>query len=181
MQAQNRGEGYSIKIGILSDTHRKVKRAKKVIDLLISVGCEHIIHAGDIVEEGVLKELKKSSVPFTAVFGNNDKHLRGVRDEYSLVYEPYYFKLGGLRFKLMHIPIYLNPDADVVIFGHTHKKYINFTGKTLFLNPGEACARNKDLSECLTLEISENKFVVTYYYRKIKTDVWNTHEMEFIR
>lgn len=181
MQTQKRSEGADIKIGIISDTHRKAGRAKKIIDLMVSLGCEHIIHAGDIVEEAVLKELKKSGLPFTAVFGNNDKHLRDVREEYSLVYEPSYFELGGLRFKLMHIPIYLNPDADVVIFGHTHKKYINFTGKTLFLNPGEACARNKELSECLTLDVSDKKFVVTYYYRKIKTDVWNTHETEFIR
>jgi hypothetical protein len=129
----------------------------------------------------VLRELQKSGLAFTAVFGNNDKHLRRVQDEFGLVYEPAYFELGGLRFKLMHIPMYLNPDADVVIFGHTHKKYINFTGKTLFLNPGEACARNKDLSECLTLEITDKKFIVTYYYRKIKTDVWNTHETEFER
>lgn len=115
------------------------------------------------------------------MFGNNDKHLRELQDEFGLVYEPAYFKLGGLKFKLMHIPIYLNPDADVVIFGHTHKKYINFTGKTLFLNPGEACARNKDLSECLILEITDKKFIVTYHYRKIKTDAWNTHETEFER
>lgn len=146
-----------------------------------SAGCEHLIHAGDIVEEAVLAEMQNSKLPFTAVFGNNDKHLRELKDEFGLVYEPAYFELGGLKFKLMHIPIYLNPDADVVIFGHTHKKYINFTGKTLFLNSGEACARNKDISECMTLEWNEKKFFVTYYYRKLKTDLWNRHETEFGR
>lgn len=181
MQAQDGSEGLSIKVGIFSDTHRKAGRAKKIIDLLVSVGCEHIVHAGDIVEEAVLKELKKCGLPFTAVLGNNDKHLRDLKEEYSLVYEPSYFGIGGLKFKLMHIPIYLNPDADVVIFGHTHKKYINFTGKTLFLNPGEACARNKEISECMTLDASDEKFVVAYYYRKVKTDMWNKHETEFLR
>lgn len=115
------------------------------------------------------------------MFGNNDKHLREYKDEFGLVYEPSYFELGGLKFKLMHIPIYLNPDADVIIFGHTHKKYINFTGKALFLNPGEVCARNKELSECMALEISEHKYTITYFYRKIKTDTWNKHETEFER
>lgn len=181
VQTQNRCKGSLIKIGILSDTHRKAGRAKKIIELFASLGCEHIIHAGDIVEEAVLEEMRQSGIPFTAVFGNNDKHLRGVKERYGLLFEPSYFTLEGLRFKLMHIPIYLNPDADVVIFGHTHKKYINFTGKTLFLNPGEACARNKDISECLTLDASDEKFLVTYYYRKIKTDIWNKHETEFKR
>jgi len=170
-----------LKIGILSDTHRKVGRTKKIVELLKSSGAEYLIHAGDIVEEATLKELQKSGIPFTAVFGNNDKHLRELKEEFKLVYEPSYFGLDGLKFKLMHIPIYLNPDADVVIFGHTHKKYINFTGKTLFLNPGEACARNKELSECMMLETSNEKFIVTYFYRKIKTDTWNTNETEFER
>lgn len=170
-----------MKIGILSDTHRKVGRAKKIIELFTSLGCEHIIHAGDIVEEGVLLEMRKSKIPFTAVFGNNDRHLRNEQERYTLLYEPAYFKIGDLSLKLMHIPVYLNPDADVVIFGHTHKKYINFTGKTLFLNPGEACARNKDLSECMTLEWSDKKFTVNYFYRKLKTDSWNEHITEFER
>ncbi len=156
-------------------------RAKRVIDLFVSLGCEHLIHAGDIVEEATLKEMQKSGLPFTAVFGNNDKHLREYKEEFELVHEPFYFVLDGLRFKLMHIPVYLNPDADVVIFGHTHKKYINFTGKALFLNPGEACARNKELSECLMLETSLHKYKITYFYRKIKTDIWNKHETEFER
>lgn len=168
-----------MRIGIFSDTHRKVGRAKRIIELLASLGSEYLVHAGDIVEEETLKELKKCGLPFKAVFGNNDRHLRELKDEYGLVYEPYYFDLDRLKFKLMHIPVYLNPDADVVIFGHTHKKYINFTGKTLFLNPGEACARNKDLSECLLLETSENAYKVSYFYRKIKTDTWNRHDTEF--
>ncbi len=170
-----------MKIGIFSDTHRKAGRAKKIIELLSSLGSEYLIHAGDIVEEETLLELKKNALPFTAVFGNNDRHLRGLKDDYDLVYEPHYLELGGLKFKLMHIPIYLNPDADVIIFGHTHKKYINFTGKTLFLNPGEACARNKDLSECLLLETSDESYKISYFYRKIKTDTWNRHDTEFLR
>jgi len=39
-----------MKIGIISDTHRKVKKTKKAISLLIENGAEFIIHAGDIVE-----------------------------------------------------------------------------------------------------------------------------------
>ena len=168
-----------MKIGILSDSHRKSKRAKRAIDLLMDNGAEFLIHAGDIVEEDVLKTLQNSKLPYVAVFGNNDRHLKGLEKVYSLFPEPYYFELETLRIKLMHIPVYLVPDVDLVIFGHTHTKYINHSGKALFINPGEVCARNKDISECVLLEVLADKYITTYYYRKIKTNEWIAHVMEF--
>jgi len=39
-----------VKIGIISDTHSKFNKAKKALDMLLEVGAEFIIHAGDIVE-----------------------------------------------------------------------------------------------------------------------------------
>ncbi len=39
-----------MKIGILSDTHKKEKRSQKVVDLLVKNGAEFLIHAGDIVK-----------------------------------------------------------------------------------------------------------------------------------
>ena len=168
-----------MKIGILSDSHRKPKRAKRAIELLINNGAEFLIHAGDIVEEEVLKILHNSKLPYVAVFGNNDRHLKGLEKEYSLFLEPYYFEIEDLRFKLMHIPVYLVPDVDVVVFGHTHTKYINHSGKALFINPGEVCARNKDISECVMLETTPDKYITTYYYRKIKTSEWISHTVEF--
>lgn len=169
-----------MKIGIISDSHRKPGRAKRAIDLLVKDGAEFLIHAGDLVEEINIKQLADTNLPYIAVFGNNDRHLRGLEKKYNLVVEPHYFELAGLKFKLMHIPVYLVPDVDVVIFGHTHTKYINHSGKALFINPGEVCARNKDISECVMLEIFENKFITTYNYRKLKTDEWLrvTHEFE---
>jgi hypothetical protein len=161
-----------MKIGIISDSHRKPGRARRAIELLIKNGAEFFVHAGDIVEEETLKILANTNIPYIAVFGNNDRHLRNLEKKYNLVSEPHYFELDGLKFKLMHIPVYLVPDVDVVIFGHTHTKYINHSGKALFINSGEVCARNKEISECVMLETSKQKFVTTYYYRKIKTDEW---------
>ena len=170
-----------MKIGIISDSHRKPKRTKRAIDLLVKNGAEFFIHAGDIVEEETLKMLQATNLPYIAVFGNNDRHLRGLEKKYNLAVEPHYFDLAGLKFKLMHIPVYLVPDVDVVVFGHTHTKYINHSGKALFINPGEVCARNKDISECVMLETLREKFITTYYFRKIKTDEWIAHASEFER
>jgi predicted phosphodiesterase len=62
------------------------------------------------------------------------------------------------------------PDADVVLFGHTHTFAQEFNNGTLFLNPGEVCARSKPISECAMLEVTEDKFFVTHYARDKKNN-----------
>ena len=170
-----------MKIGILSDTHKKTKLAQKVITHLIQNGAEFLIHGGDIVEPEILELLKNSGLKYVAVYGNNDAHLVNYHNNYNLVQEPYYFKLANTKFKLMHLPFYMNPDADVVIFGHTHIFECDFKNNTLFLNPGEACARNKPLSECAMLEINNNEYALTYYSRNPKEDTFNASHFFFER
>lgn len=170
-----------MKIGILSDTHKKTKLAKAVIEHLIKNGAEFLIHAGDIVEIEVLELLKNCGVRYAAVYGNNDAHLALQHNNYNLVQEPYYFKLANTRFKLMHLPFYLNPDADVIIFGHTHIFECDYKNDTLFLNPGEACARNKPLCECAMLEVSNEAFHVIYFSKDPKEELFNETNLYFER
>ena len=152
-----------MKIGILSDTHTKVKSAKKALEMLIENGAEFIIHAGDICEYETLELLKNCGKRYVAVYGNNDAHLTQYHNDYNLVQEPHYFKLADTTFKLMHLPFYMAPDTEVLIYGHTHEFKSEFIDGTLFLNPGESCARNKPVSECALLEITDKKFKVTYF------------------
>lgn len=170
-----------MKIGIISDTHKKVKKASKALSMLLQNGAEFIIHAGDIVEQEILELLKNSSKEYVAVYGNNDAHLVCHHNEYNLVQEPHYFALAGTKFKLMHLPFYMAPDAEVIISGHTHEFTCEFTNGTLFLNPGESCARNKPLSECVMLEVHDTTFVVTYYTRKKKADTFEAQEFCYER
>jgi len=156
-----------MKIGILSDTHTHKDNAEQVITKLIHEGAEFFIHAGDIVEVEVLEMLESSGLKYIAVYGNNDAHLAQYHTKYHLVQEPYSFKLANTTFKLMHLPFYMSGETEVVIFGHTHQFSVELTPHgTLFLNPGEACARNKGLSECTMLEVSDTHFLVHYYFKK---------------
>ncbi len=166
-----------MKIGIFSDTHTKTKLAKKTVAHLISEGAEFFIHAGDICDRRVLEELSECGKRYVAVYGNNDANITKYHNQYNLVQEPYYFKLANTKFKLMHLPFYMAPDSDVVIFGHTHEFECDFKNNTLFLNPGETCARNKNLSECVMLEIVPAFFHVTYYMRP--TEDKNFHAQHF--
>ena len=157
-----------MRIGILSDTHSKVKRAKESLEFLISEGAEFIVHAGDVCEYETLQLLKNCGKKYVCVYGNNDSHLAEFHNEFNLVQEPHYFKLAETSFKLMHLPYYFTPDTEVILFGHTHDFHSEFINGTLFLNPGESCARNKPLSECVMLEVKKSKFKVTYYQKTIK-------------
>lgn len=170
-----------MKVGIISDTHSKVKKAARALDTLVKDGAEFIIHAGDIVELETLELLKNCGLKYVAVYGNNDAHLAQYHASYNLVQEPYFFKLSSTKFKLMHLPFYLTPDADVVVFGHTHIFESDFKGDTLYLNPGEVCARNKPLSEWAMLDIRDDRFLLTYYTRANKSDEIKTKEYEYER
>ncbi|WP_457598031.1 metallophosphoesterase family protein [Hydrogenimonas sp.] len=161
-------------IGILSDTHKKVGRARRVIDMLLDNGAQFLIHAGDIGREEVLAHMERSGLPYAAVLGNNDRKLAGLTERYHLFKEPHYFTIGTVSFKLMHHPWYLSPDSDIVIFGHTHKFSLECRrDRRLFLNPGEACARNKPVSEAALLKIDTDAWEITHCQRRIKETEWH--------
>ncbi len=110
-------------VGLISDTHGRLPQA--AFDALSA--CDHIIHAGDICDPGILRELRiLASV--TAVLGNNDY------DEYgSSVARFAYPVIDGVRFLVAHYPndvrIGFNgsraiapgdPLPQVCVHGHTH-------------------------------------------------------------
>ena len=170
-----------MKIGILSDTHTKVKSAKQSLDVLLKNGAEFIVHAGDVCELETLELLKNCGKRYVVVYGNNDAHLVQYHNDFNLVQEPHYFKLADTKFKLMHLPFYMAPDTEVVLFGHTHEFHSEFIEGTLFLNPGESCARNKPISECALLEITQEKFLVTYFSRNKKDATFKKKSFSYTR
>ena len=170
-----------MKLGILSDSHKKVDLTLQAIEYLKSENVEYLIHAGDLEIEENLKLLKDSNLTYVSVFGNNDYNLVSLSDKYTIKKEPYYFKIKDLKFKLMHLPFYMTPDADIVISGHTHIFEHSHVNDTLFLNPGEICAREKDKTECVVLEITDNKYIIEYNYREIENKNWKTETIEYDR
>ncbi len=166
-----------MKIAVISDSHSKLDYLLECISLLKNEECEYLIHAGDFCFQEALDILKDSNLKTIKVFGNNDFHLINLIDKYNIKKEPYYFKIKDTSFKLIHIPNYLNPDSNVVIFGHTHEFYCEYINKTLFLNPGEVCAREMPFISCVKLEINENEYIITRFFRK--TDENNFMKEEF--
>jgi predicted phosphodiesterase len=123
------------------------------------------------VEEN-LRQLEEAGVPYAAVFGNNDAALRPLAGTYRIKPEPWYFRLRDLRVKMMHLPYYLTPDAELVIYGHTHHFASEMKGGTLYCNPGEICAREKPLSECVLLERGRERWELTHLFRSPEAVHW---------
>jgi len=170
-------QSKKIKIGILSDSHRKTKLHQEAIEHLISCGAKYLLHAGDLEIEKHLQMLEDSSIPYTAVYGNNDINLISLSKKYNIHREPYYFKIQNLKIKMMHMPYYMNPDADIVVSGHTHQFEATLKNSTLFINSGEVCAREKPLTECAIVEVDGEEFLVTHYFRELKNPKWISRQV----
>ncbi len=171
----------SIKIAILSDSHRKVELTAQALCHLQNKGASYIIHAGDLEIEDNLKLLKDTKLPYVSVFGNNDMRLIHLQKDYNIFQEPYHFKLKDITFKLMHLPFYMTPDTNIVISGHTHIFEYSYINDTLFLNPGEICAREKNRTECVLLEITKNQYIIEYNYKKPEDKNWETEIIKYDR
>lgn len=125
-----------IQIGIISDTHGYLD--PKIPELF--KGVQHIFHAGDIGLPWLILELEDIA-PVTAVTGNTDAGLEFKETE--LV------ELAGRKFLIHHVVDVkseeglinrriIRENPDVVVFGHTHKRFCETIGQTLYFNPGYA-------------------------------------------
>lgn len=169
------------KIGILSDSHLATDLTKDAITKIVELGCEYVIHAGDICSLQNLKILKESGLKTIIVYGNNDSKLVQFGDEFNIKIEPHYFKIDDSTFKLMHLPFYFTSDCDILIYGHTHIFEAKKFGKTLYINPGEICGRETSKSEFVILRIEKNKFILERFYKKIGDIEYKIEKMEFER
>lgn len=136
-------------VGLISDTHGLLRPA--VFDAL--AGVDLILHAGDVGGRELLDELG-AIAPVRAVFGNTDPP--GV----PWLAEALDLTIGGLRVHVQHghelgrpNPGRVHaayPDADVCVYGHTHKQVIwRAPDGRLVVNPGAAGHRRFDLVPCV--------------------------------
>jgi putative phosphoesterase len=129
-----------IRAGVLSDTHliRPDSRFNQQIKTCFD-HCEVIIHAGDLTDLSVLEPFAGRTV--YAVHGNMCQS--SVRDHCPPRLQ---FPLGRFTIGLTHGADLgcdienalwdLFPEADCMIYGHTHRPVCRHYGRVLVLNPG---------------------------------------------
>ncbi|MCQ4080026.1 metallophosphoesterase [Streptomyces sp. RB6PN25] len=135
---------------LISDTHVP-KRARGLPEQLWREveAADVVIHAGDWVDAGFLTGLERRSRRLVGVFGNNDgPELRSRLPEVARV------ELGGLRLAVVHETGPAKgraarcareyPDADVLVFGHSHIPWDEVApGGLRLLNPGSPTDRRR--------------------------------------
>ena len=144
-----------MRIGLISDTHG-LMRAEALAAL---AGVDQILHAGDVGRLSVLRELQ-GIAPVQAVYGNVDDPLFALPQHLDLVFD-------GVRVHVSHGHELGSPaprllaqayDADVIVYGHTHKPLIEMVGRTLVVNPGAAGPKRFNLAPSVAiLTIEEGK------------------------
>ncbi len=129
-----------MRIGLISDTHGRLRN--EVFELF--EGVELILHAGDVGSPDLLVELE-TIAPVTAVYGNTDGFALRARTRDVAVLE-----LEGHRVVVLHgdqlgspTPEALRrsqPEARVIVYGHTHRPLVDESDGILVVNPGSAGA-----------------------------------------
>jgi putative phosphoesterase len=154
-----------VRLAVLADTHvrdhgRRVlpARAWKIVR-----EADAVLHAGDVVEAGLLDALR-AVAPVHAVLGNNDHALHGVLPE------TFVETFGGVRIGMIHDAGARAgregrlrrrfPDADIVVFGHSHVPWdaAGVDGQWL-LNPGSPTERRGQPHPTMaTIDITDGAF-----------------------
>jgi uncharacterized protein len=123
-------------IGVISDTHGLLR--KQAVAAL--QGSDRIIHAGDVGDPAILRELKEIA-PVSAVRGNVDRDgwARDIPETNSL-------ELEGISIYVLHVlqKIDLKPEAAgfaAVVYGHSHIPKQEMKNGVLYFNPGSAGPR----------------------------------------
>lgn len=139
-------------IGLISDTHDRLSMVDKAIEMLNDENVELVLHAGDYVSPFVIPRFKGLKARLVGVFGNNDGDHELLRRRFSenkyLEIRGNFAKLDvdGVKIALLHggdeelLSALIDSGAfDVVVHGHAHEAKFYRKGKTLVINPGEAC------------------------------------------
>ncbi len=138
------------RIAVISDTHFPSHGRTLPATCLAAIeGADLLIHAGDLADAATLTMLRRLGPPLLAVFGNADD--ADVRDDLPASVE---HEIDGLRLAIVHNGgpeagrlqrlAKRFPEADVVIFGHSHIPLLarEPSGLTI-LNPGSATDRRR--------------------------------------
>jgi hypothetical protein len=139
-----------VRIAVLSDTHlprgRRVLPERCVQELRAA---DLILHAGDIATVAVLEQIAAIGPPVRAVLGNVDEPAlaaRGVRQEIVVEAEGARIAMvhdaGPAKGRLERLRLRF-PDADAVVFGHSHVPLHESADGLQIFNPGSPTDRRR--------------------------------------
>jgi putative phosphoesterase len=126
----------SLRVGLLSDTHGLLRPEARAF----AVGCDYIIHGGDIGSAAILEQLA-AIAPLIVVKGNNDTQAWAAHLPSTEM-----IRVAGVFVYIIHdiSQLDIEPQAagvHVIVSGHSHKPLIEQRRGTLYINPGSCGPR----------------------------------------
>ncbi len=127
-----------MKILIVSDTHRHDKNLIRVLEKVSPIDC--LIHLGDAEgSEDYIRRL--ADCPVHIVGGNNDFFCDLPREEEFQLGKYWVFITHGHQYYVSMDMRELREEAilrgaDIVMFGHTHRPYLEIGDEVTLINPG---------------------------------------------
>lgn len=130
----------TVRVGLVSDSHGRFECLSRMADTAPDVAAW--IHCGDYCDDGEDLAIY-TGVPVYAVLGNNDYMTRTNDPECRCI------TVGGIRIVAIHgcqwygerrwqklVELGRQHQADLVAFGHTHRRFIKTEGDLWIVNPG---------------------------------------------
>jgi hypothetical protein len=134
-------------LGVISDTHlpsAAVRLPREVFDAFEGVNL--ILHAGDLVNYGVIEQLRRIA-PVEAVAGNMDSPELRKLLPLTRIIEAGRHRIGlvhgsGSRTGLPARVLSRFQGVSAIVFGHSHEPLLDWKGGVLLVNPGSPAGRS---------------------------------------
>lgn len=162
----------TLRLGVISDTHNQLN--EKIINSLKE--CDAIVHAGDIGDASVLKNLKAFTPHVFPVRGNNDVEDKWPEQDLDELADiPEYLELHfnnqviGLIHGHQYDPVRKRhdklrghfPNADIVVYGHSHRLVCDKESKPWVINPGAGgYTRTFGGASCMVMEYKNQQWSI---------------------
>lgn len=153
-----------MKILVVSDSHG---RLDYLIEIFESETPDVVIFAGDHSRDGIELSYVKSGVDYYIVKGNTDSYDYETEEnlEFSLEDKRIFLTHGhlfGVKGSYNKIAEYgITKGIDIVIFGHTHRRYLGELKGVKFFNPGAVVS-----GEYGVLEIKNGR--VEFFHKRLE-------------
>ncbi|MFQ5994062.1 MAG: metallophosphoesterase family protein [Acidiferrobacterales bacterium] len=171
-----------VRLGIVSDTHGRVDL--RIVDVIAR--CEYAVHAGDIGNAGVLRQLRPRHGPLLAIRGNNDtsqkwpdrqRHtLQGLPDQLEIelpggcLVVVHGHRTGPVRNRHASLREHF-PQVHAIVYGHSHRLVCDQSRLPWVLNPGAAGhSRTFGGPSCLVIEARMHRWTVQAFRFSIQPE-----------
>ncbi|MEM3958343.1 MAG: metallophosphoesterase [Thermoproteota archaeon] len=162
-------------IGLISDTHDHLKMIEKAVAFFNERNVDMVLHAGDVISPFTARKFKECRSKLILVYGNNDGDRGNLQRAFSEIGGQFYWpaailELEGRKTLVLHgedlkliEEIVSRNMFDLIVSGHTHEKNVRRLGRTLWVNPGEACGYLTGRSTVALYDSSTHEVEITEF------------------